>query len=708
VSRLAATLVASLAPALAITMPASATASPGGARGRAAAPATTTRPREFSGLNAVSCTGPANCLAAGFSSGPVSPKLIVRWDGTGWTQLPLPAGTVASPQVTAVACAGDSMCMVIKDGMLQEWNGTSWQLQNTSLGGLMYAVSCASAVSCVVIGGRSAFVQGQYTVLPAAVRWNGQTWTEDDPVVPPGAVTASLDGISCASASDCVAVGGSIPQAGSSALLAEQWNGQSWSVLSVPPPSVTSPNLNLASVSCAGPDSCVAVGELAVTGKDEGLAYAWDGTSWTSLPALIGVPASVSCWSASGCVTTDQNSLDSGATAIPELWNGSSWAQLHPPLPNTIYSEFDGVSCYGPSACLFVGSAGNSRPLAEFWANGQWRADRVVPRDGFAGIWCTGIVACIATGGYIDSSDNNATLTASLSGLGWQQVTTPDVSGTLTDISCDSPQFCVAVGGKGSHDLPLAEKWDGHGWGVLDTSFGNNVPGTQPIAVSCASGHCLAITSTYYGHGYAEWWNGSSWRLIKKVPTPSLHYLAQVTDVSCVSASYCLVAGARRRLNGPFTSFADLWNGTSFQLLGVPGNGLTSISCLSTTFCLGVTANSAVTWNGSSWQVRRLPGVFGRPGLTAVSCASDRLCMAVGNFVAAEGPNGNTIALLSGTTWRILPSLPPDVVLTDVSCATRSGQCVVVGERYDGASATQTFAAEWAGSEWLVYPTPSP
>lgn len=747
VSRLAVAATVSLG--LAITMPASATASPdhakathatpgptrGGpglawgaglahagpgaaagaaaARGRAAVPKTT-RPREFSVLNAVSCASQASCVSGGYSLGPRSyVQLAAQWDGTAWAQLPTPTGPALVPGLTAVSCASGSMCMAVDGGGLQEWNGATWQAQSAGLDSGVSAVSCASTVSCVVIGGRTAFVQGQFTVLPAAAHWNGQTWTEVDPVVPPGAAVSSLDAISCVSASDCVAVGSdSANLAGNGAPIAEQWNGQSWSLLSVPAPSGAVLETNLASVSCTGPDSCVAVGDVDINvngvGDDQGLAYAWDGTSWTALPQPIGIPASVSCWSASGCATTDQVGFGAGGTAIPELWNGSSWAQLQPPLPSTQFAGFNGVSCYGPSACMFVGSVGGSRPLAELWTGGQWLTDRVIPRAGFAGVWCMGIDDCTAIGGYIDDADENATLTANFSGLGWQQATTPAVSGTLTDISCDSPRFCVAVGGHGQKDLPLAEKWDGTSWQVLDTSFGDNVSGTQPFAVSCAGGRCLAITSNTYPSHYAEWWNGSSWRLIKNVPTPRPHGFAQLSDVSCASASYCLVAGTFHNRKGPFTSFADLWNGKGFRLLRVPGNGLTSISCLSTRFCLGVTVNSAVTWNGSSWRVRHLPGFFGRPGLSAVSCASERLCMAVGNFVAEEG-RGNTVALLTGTTWRILPALPAsDVVLTDVSCTSRSGQCFVVGESYDGASATQTFTAAWTGRDWLVYPAPNP
>jgi hypothetical protein len=672
---------------------------------------TTARPREFSVLNAASCTGPTNCVSVGYSLGALSyVQLAAQWDGTGWTQLPAPTAAVFVPGLTAVSCASDSMCMAVDDQAgLQEWNGATWQPQTAGLDGRFSAVSCASTVSCIAVG-----TSGPTSASLAAAVWNGQGWTEADPVVPPGAELSSLDGISCVSASDCIAVGSySDSLAEDGAPLAERWNGHSWSQLSVPVPSGTILEINLNSVSCAGPDSCVAAGVVDVnvegTSDIEGIAYAWDAASWTALPQPVGIPATVSCWSASGCVTTDQVGLGAGGTAIPELWNGSSWAQLAPPLPNTQDTSFNGVSCYGPSACMFVGSTDSSRPLTELWTGGQWLTDRVVPRDGFAAISCTDGIHCMAAGGYIDTADENATLIENGDVDSWQVASTPDVSGTLTDVSCDSPRYCVAVGGQGPNDLPLAEKWNGQSWQVLDTSFGDKVAGTQPIAVSCASSHCLAVTRDYFGAHYAQWWNGSSWRLIS-VPTPRPHSFAQISDVSCASATYCLVAGTFHNRKGPFTSFADLWNGTRFQLLRVPGNGLSSISCLSVRFCLGVTVNSALTWNGSSWRVRRLPGFFGRPGLVAVSCASERLCMAVGNYVAGEElGRANTVALLTGTTWRILPALPmTDVVLTDVSCANPFPECKVVGESYDGASATQTFAASWAGSQWLVDSPPSP
>jgi hypothetical protein len=691
---------------LAITVPATAAVvspSAHAVTGTHQAPQTAARPREYTVLNAVSCAGPADCTAVGNSYVARGYRdLVAHWGGgADWTQLTSPPGPSLGAGLTSVACPGDLMCVATDDqGDLLQWNGSTWQPPGTVINGEMSSVACASTVSCVAVG------VGALAPSLTAASWNGQSWTEHDPVVPAGALQISLDAVSCASPSRCVAVGGysaSIAGTYTRLPLAEQWNGASWSQMSVPAAPVSVLALNLAGVSCPAAASCVAVGDMDVNGKDQGLAYSWDGSSsWTAMPQPVGIPASVSCWSASGCMTTDQVGFGAGGTATPEVWNGISWAQLDPPMPNTADRELNAVDCYAQAACLLIGGAGGERPLALSWADGAWQLERVVPRAGFAGLACTPTGGCVAAGGYIDNSDNNATLTVNSGSTGWQVATTPAISGTLTDVSCESARFCVTVGGQGSNDLPLAEKWDGETWRVLHTSFGTKTADTQPLAVSCAGGRCLAIAREHY----AEWWNGSSWRLIRTIPTPVPHDFAQLSDVSCVSARYCVVAGAMHRRKGPFTSFADLWNGSSFRLLKVPGNGLTSISCLSTAFCMGITVHSAVIWNGSFWRVHSLPGPSGRPGLVAVSCADERYCMAVGNDVTSTGSR-NEAVLLSGRTWRVLPSPAPNTVLTDVSCAG-AAPCVVVGESYDGVAATQTFAAEWRTGGWIVIPTPNP
>src|ERR1700749_3504949 len=51
------------------------------------------------------------------------------------------------------------------------------------------------------------------------------------------AVDSEFYGVSCASSSACIAVGGDVTSAGAWVALSERWNGTAWSVLSPPAPS---------------------------------------------------------------------------------------------------------------------------------------------------------------------------------------------------------------------------------------------------------------------------------------------------------------------------------------------------------------------------------------------------------------------------------------------------------------------------------------
>jgi hypothetical protein len=66
--------------------------------------------------------------------------------------------------------------------------------------------------------------------------------------------------VSCATVTNCVAVGSSTNSSGASVTLAEQWNGSSWSVQTTPNPSAALDSY-LSSVSCAAATSCTAVGQ---------------------------------------------------------------------------------------------------------------------------------------------------------------------------------------------------------------------------------------------------------------------------------------------------------------------------------------------------------------------------------------------------------------------------------------------------------------
>jgi opacity protein-like surface antigen len=129
---------------------------------------------------------------------------------------PLSPGTSSS--FSAVSCTSGGFCMAVgtftsggNSGLLGESrSGTTWTFQtppnvtgnNTEK---LNGISCASASSCVAVG---SYFDGVNTV-PLAEIWNGSAWSVANPLTPSGASDSEIFGVSCKSSSSCMAVGSS-------------------------------------------------------------------------------------------------------------------------------------------------------------------------------------------------------------------------------------------------------------------------------------------------------------------------------------------------------------------------------------------------------------------------------------------------------------------------------------------------------------------
>jgi hypothetical protein len=69
-----------------------------------------------------------------------------------------------------------------------------------------------------------------------AWEWNGAAWSNVPTASLPTALSSGLFGISCFSASDCIAVGNEEVTPTEFLTVVEQWNGGSWSVVPSPSP----------------------------------------------------------------------------------------------------------------------------------------------------------------------------------------------------------------------------------------------------------------------------------------------------------------------------------------------------------------------------------------------------------------------------------------------------------------------------------------
>ncbi len=224
------------------------------------------------GFRSVSCVTPTSCVAVGVAR-TGGGAIAARSDGVRWdlTSLPvLPFGLTTN--LRAVSCVSTTRCVAVGDAsygsvseaLVETWDGTRWSVVDSPTLGSRHdrrllAVSCVSETSCFAVG-RSGFDPG--TGSPLIERWDGLRWSVmHHPTYGRPYFANSLTGVSCVSATSCVAVGTARNTDVLSELILqdviETWDGTQWSITRAPPgPSVFSA---LNGVSC-NPEHCAAVG----------------------------------------------------------------------------------------------------------------------------------------------------------------------------------------------------------------------------------------------------------------------------------------------------------------------------------------------------------------------------------------------------------------------------------------------------------------
>ncbi len=200
-------------------------------------------------------------------------------------------------------------------------------------------VSCFSASRCMAVGGTSGGTIAEW--------FNGTKWSLANAPVPKGAEGPVLNDVSCPSADSCFAVGSSNIPDGVQTLV-ESWNGTVWKT--VPSPNGIGGRTGLNGVSCLTSNSCMAVGYQALGGHDdESLAESWNGSTWKTVPTpspvqTTGVPSSylqsVSCVSTRNCKAVGSSEIG----MFVESWNGTTWSIIHSPATAPFGSPV-GISC---------------------------------------------------------------------------------------------------------------------------------------------------------------------------------------------------------------------------------------------------------------------------------------------------------------------------------------------------------------------------
>jgi hypothetical protein len=302
----------------------------------------------LSKLGATAAVGTALVLAA-------SPALAA----TGWTIVTAPP-TGVNASFTGVSSTSDSGAWAVGSEnaelngvgakvLIDHWNGTAWsQVATPATPGntaSLAGVSASSTTDAWAIGRTQV---NREDFAPLALHWNGTAWS-----VSPSAATALAGqigaGVADISPADAYAIGGGLGSASTG--LVAQWNGTTWTRLTVPQPSTDGLASNLDAIAADGPDNVWIVGTYtdeisSAFFQTETYALHWNGTAWSvvSMPLVgssnvnaffhlnalqVNSPTDVWAVGDQGIAGTT-----TGSTLI-EHWNGTAWSVVPSPSPGS-------------------------------------------------------------------------------------------------------------------------------------------------------------------------------------------------------------------------------------------------------------------------------------------------------------------------------------------------------------------------------------
>ena len=358
---------------------------------------------QFSSIGDISCPAAGYCIGIGDSK-------AYRFDGTSWTDLGYVFSNPADYQNASISCPTSTFCGAIdgtSEAFLVDGSWTVPEAADPVGGGVLNApISCVDNDTCLVVapgngnvrvdspatqsastsidanGGLRALSCRSATMCVAADRFGYVTRMTDGAWSTPAMVDpgrSSLTTLSCGSADSCVAMDGSGNALG--------WNGSAWSS-----PTAVDPRASWLKVSCPTADFCAATGNL-YDGSGGGILAVWQEGRWSSVETVVPFDT-LSCSDSSFCVAA--------GNGLAQAWDGSSWsATANPAFGGS------GLSCPADGWC-FTGTA--------IYDQGTW-VPAPTPPSGVAAagrnaVWCLSTTDCLVDSGSSVARFDDAAWTA--------------------------------------------------------------------------------------------------------------------------------------------------------------------------------------------------------------------------------------------------------------------------------------------------------
>ena len=285
-------------------------------------------------LNAVTCVGADDCWAVG-NAGP--PESLV----------PIPGKSASCDDNALMTECPIYTDLVVAHPLVEHYDGSAWTAATApsppSANLWLTEVSCLSAADCWAIGDQVAVAaDGIESDVDgyALEHYDGGTWSLVDTPAIGGGDGSSLADLTCVTADDCWAVGGTGPMQTPGGPLPqpviEDDTGGGWMV--VPSPEITAANgASLGSLACLSVDDCWALGLAAGPGWDlvgtpppptyrgQNVVEHYDGQSWSRTPSLelsmdSGTLGSITCPASRTCYAIGSGPAEGGELSSQGLF----------------------------------------------------------------------------------------------------------------------------------------------------------------------------------------------------------------------------------------------------------------------------------------------------------------------------------------------------------------------------------------------------
>ncbi|MCL6105731.1 MAG: fibronectin type III domain-containing protein, partial [Actinobacteria bacterium] len=398
----------------------------------------------------------------------------------------------------------------------------------------LFDAACDTETNCIVVGGSSIGPLGgssaQFAPIILQTTDSGATWSNSSFTMPPGISAGFLFSVACPTSSVCIAVGTGYSSSNqlSPLMLESTDQGTTWQYVALSSFSID----NLYGISCMSATNCIAVGVSSTAGAPEIIRTVDGGVSWQT----VSVPTSpsftnytlfqVTCPNGLSCVGVgiEGGPAGSAGMAVVTADGGSTWSldQVTPVVAN-VATLLDGVGCTSATNCIAGGVATTSPSSSSpqtvsavtytttdggvTWQQKSLPSAPSGQQSGIRGATCVISGPCYLAGFYWQpspsSSNPNTYITAPLldestdQGTTWQSASPPTPPSNtdvyaFAGISCENAALCFATGA-------IVDITTGNYYGIIAVNTSTTCPSvTVPVGTGTTTSPAPTVIITYH------------------------------------------------------------------------------------------------------------------------------------------------------------------------------------------------------------------